>query len=68
VVDLEGHAVAVADRDEVALAGGGNSAAEGDATGEACRDTMHWFRPPADECPLDPWWGVTEIADPLEDG
>jgi hypothetical protein len=60
--NADGTPVIVADGTAVVLGGGGDSSEESGTAPEAWLDGMTWVARPADGCPIDPWWGVGELA------
>jgi hypothetical protein len=60
--NADGTPLVVADGTTVVLGGGGDSSEESGVTPEAWLEGMTWVARPADGCPIDPWWGVGELA------
>ena len=60
--NLDGSRVRVTDGSKVVLGGGGDSSAESGVPTEGWLEAMPWVARPADGCPLDPRWGVGEVA------
>ncbi len=60
--NADGQAVVVRDGTAGVLGGGGDSSDESGIAPEAWLESMTWVARPVDGCPIDPWWGVGQLA------